>query len=106
MEEIKTLLFKGNKLGRKFIHFILSSLFFAGIYTVMGKGNFKHIDITLNQNQLMHYHQVNMNNFLDCFYYSTMIQASVGFGDIIPISKQARFITIIQCFVSLLILIY
>ena len=37
-----------------------------------------------------------MNSFLDLFYYSMVTQTTVGYGDIVPVSKLARVGAICQ----------
>ena len=67
-----------------FIVNLLSVFFFAIIYIIIGSfGNqFNHTSKTLN--------------LLDAIYLSMSIQSSIGFGDITPKTKVAKFFVLIQ----------
>ena len=73
-----------------FIVNLLSVFFFAIIYIIIGSfGNqFNHTSKTLN--------------LLDAIYLSMTIQSSVGFGDITPKTKVAKFFVLIQQSLTLL----
>lgn len=43
------------------------------------------------------------SEFASCFYYSMIVQTTIGYGDILPLSKRARMLTTIQSMLMLMI---
>ena len=62
--------------------YVVLSLTFAFIYFQMEHNDFKGLDET--------------SDFFDYVYYSITTQTTIGYGDIAPISKRARRISIVQ----------
>jgi len=73
---------KKLKTSHRIILYIILSLVFAFIYFQLEHDDF----IGLNKT----------SDFYDYVYYSITTQTTIGYGDIAPISKRARIISIIQ----------
>jgi len=68
----------------RLILYIILSFIFAFIYNLMDHNEF----IGFNEDSY----------FFDHLYYSITTQATIGFGDIAPISKRAKFVSMIHAF--------
>jgi len=44
-------------------------------------------------------------DYFDRLYYSTIVQTTIGFGDVFPATKKLRFFTMVQAFSTLFILL-
>ena len=79
--------------GHTPIYFLISQLsailFFAILYWV-----FEQLEPGLHFKGTRNTHDI--NSFLDLFYYSMVTQTTVGYGDIVPVSKLARVGAICQ----------
>ncbi len=87
-----------NNLRRKLLFVILSIIFFSIVYMFFDdkefSGLFQHVQ-----------RKSAVENYFDRLYYSTIIQTSIGIGDIFPSSKKVRFVTMIQALITIIILL-
>jgi len=79
------------KKGKSFIIFLLSQLLVIIFFSMM------YWYLVHTENQITHFKGLDHHSSLkDFFYYSLTTQATVGFGDIVPVSSQARTLVMIQ----------
>ena len=66
---------------------IITVFVFATIYFILGKKNFNGI--------------ADNNNFTDYIYFSFITTSSIGYGDITPKTKIAKFFVVLQAITTL-----
>lgn len=75
--------------------YLLIALLFARLYLWLIAGNPQSFNLPVpaaeRTQQLLH---------IDLFYYSLITQASVGYGDILPVSETARMLAVMQAIVG------
>jgi hypothetical protein len=80
---------------------ILITLFsFATDYTCLFQLNSESFD------GLVHFSSLYMYNLYQFFYFSVTTFSTVGFGDISPVSDVAKFIVMLEIFLSFLIIVF
>lgn len=78
--------------------FILHNIFILLIFTIIYKYTAREYGTKKDKN--------NFSNLLDSFYYTTITQFGVGYGDIYPESKHMKCLCIIHVLIVFLIILY
>jgi hypothetical protein len=79
---------------------IISLTSFATDYTCLFQTN------TVSFEGLIHYSDSYLYNLYQFFYFSTTTFSTVGFGDISPVSDAAKFVVLLEIFLSFLIIVF
>ncbi len=97
MDLWKLFLLKRVTIG-KFFFTILFMFLFSFIYMLLDEDEFLWRDIK-------HKEFSEVTGYFERLYYSAIVQTTIGLGDIVPNSKRARVITMVQALTTILLII-
>ena len=89
---------KQQHLETKGILAVISIIIFSLIYMFFDNNEFSGLREIKNK-------KYSVENYFDRLYYSTIIQTSIGIGDIYPATEKVRIVTMIQALSTILIIL-